>query len=101
MKRRTELLFSLVGFNPDWAVHPGQTLHELLTESGISQVDAATACGVSQKHMSRVITGKAGIGPEFAVALERFTHVDAHFWLRYQADWDLHRYRAAMTKEQK
>lgn len=91
------LLFSIVGFQPDYAVHPGGTLKEVLNEAGMSQADLARAIGISQKHISRVITGKAGIGPDLALRLERELRVSAGFWARYQADYDVQMARKAQT----
>ncbi|MDP9143845.1 MAG: HigA family addiction module antitoxin [Actinomycetota bacterium] len=87
------LKFTIVGFDPDWSVHPGATLKELLAEWGITQSELALAIGVSQKHISEVINDKAGIGTDFAMRLEDVTHVDALFWVRMQAAHDLWRAR--------
>lgn len=91
------LRFIIEGFDPDWSVHPGQTIHDLLTERAWSQAEFAAMCGVSPKHMSRVITGKAGIGPDFALGLEAATHVSAGFWARLQAAHDVHVARQRIT----
>jgi HTH-type transcriptional regulator/antitoxin HigA len=84
------LTFTIEQFKPDYAVHPGGTLKEVLDEAGLSQADLARSIGISQKHISRVITGKAGIGPDLALRLERELRVDATFWARYQAAYDVH-----------
>ena len=90
---RGVMLFQPVGFNPDYAVHPGEVLRETLDEGHLTQVQIAEACGVSQKHISEVVNGKAGIRASLAIALERALHVDARFWCRLQADWEVHRAR--------
>lgn len=83
------LRFIIDGFRPNWSVHPGQTLGEILRERSWSQTDLAERCGVSQKHVSRVITGKAAIGVQFALRLETVTNVSAEFWMRLQANHDV------------
>ena len=74
---------------PDYAVHPGESLAELIEERGWSQKHVADRCYVSEKHVSQVVSGKAGIGPRFAVALERLTGVTAEFWMRLQVNHDV------------
>lgn len=83
------LRFIIDGFRPDWAVHPGQTLRDVIREQAWSQKELADACGVSPKHVCRVIGGKAAIGTDFALRLERVTNVSAEFWMRLQANYDV------------
>ena len=83
------LTFTINGFDPPWAVHPGEVLKEVLDEAGMTQVELARRCGVSQKHISEIVNGKAGIGPDFAVRLEDVTRVAATFWVRMQAGYDV------------
>lgn len=93
MKGHGLIVFAPVGFNPDYAVHPGQVLHETMDVAHLTQTQVAAACGVSQKHISKIVNGKARIGPSLALALERTLHIDARFWCRLQADWEVHRAR--------
>lgn len=83
------LTFTINGFDPPWAVHPGEVLKEVLAEAGVTQTELARSCGVSQKHISEIINAKAGIGPDLAVSLEDVTHVAATFWVRMQAGYDV------------
>ena len=87
------LTFVIDGFRPDWDVHPGEVLKELLSEAGMTQTELAQRCGVSQKHISEIINGKAGIGPDLAIHLEDVTRVTAVFWARMQAAHDVRRAR--------
>lgn len=83
------LTFTINGFEPDWAVHPGETLEELLALRGWSQAEFARTAGLTAKHVNQIIKGKAGIGPNAALALEAATHVSAEFWARLQAQYDV------------
>lgn len=87
-------------FSPDWSVHPGETLREILETSGIMQATLAREMGVSQKHLNFVVQGKAAITAQFAVRLERALGVpSAEFWMKLQSDFDLHGARAATGSE--
>jgi addiction module HigA family antidote len=77
----------------DYVVHPGELLHDELTERKMLQADLSRATGYTQKHICRVVRGNAGIGVAFAVALERELGISALLWLRMQAAHDLFIYR--------
>ena len=77
-------------WNPDWVVHPGETLRETLAEGEWYHSDFARAIGYTQKHLSRVICGHVPISAEFAVALEAVLgKPTAEFWLNMQMIYDL------------
>jgi HTH-type transcriptional regulator / antitoxin HigA len=83
-------------FQPDWRVHPGETLAEALDERGITQTYLAWATGYSLKHVNRVIKGHHPINATMAVRLEDVLGApSAEFWLRYQMAYDLHAAREA------
>lgn len=83
------LKFTVNGFDPP-AVHPGEVLKEVLDEAAMTQVELARRCGVSQKHVSEIVNGKAGIGPDMALRLEDTLNIVAVFWVRMQAVHDVH-----------
>ena len=92
---RHRLTFTISGFEPDYSPHPGEMLRECLADWGLTQTELASRCGVSQKHISEIVNGKAGVGPDLALRLEEVTHISARLWVRLQADHDLHRAREA------
>lgn len=84
-----------MSFEPDWSVHPGETLREILETSGITQAGLAREMGVSQKHMNFVVQGKSRITVQFAVRLERALGAPtADFWMNLQTQHDLHEARS-------
>ena len=83
------LTFTIDGYQQTWAVHPGEILKEVLEEAAMTQTELARRCAVSQKHISEIVNGKAGIGPDLALRLEEVTRVDATFWVRMQAGYDV------------
>jgi HTH-type transcriptional regulator / antitoxin HigA len=50
-------------FSPDYAVAPGETLRELLSELELSQSDLAERTGRPKKTINEIIQGKAEITP--------------------------------------
>ncbi len=68
------------GFNPDYAVAPGETLKETIDSLGISQKGLAERTGLTTKTINLIINGKEPISPKTSVSLERVTGVPARMW---------------------
>ncbi len=69
---------------------PGVMLQELfLIPRAISIVDFADAVGVSRKHISNVIHGRARIEAELATRFARVLHTSADVWMNAQKAVDL------------
>ena len=81
--------------DPDWqgpAISPGEMLlEEFLKPSGLGQVEAARRLGVSLNRLNEIVLDKRGITADTALRLARLFKMSAQFWMRLQADWDLHR----------
>ena len=87
-------------FRPDWRVHPGETLRDVLGERGLKQTYVAWAMGYSLKHVNQVIQGHASITAAFAVRLEdAIGEPSAEFWMTLQMHYDLHAAREAWAQE--
>jgi antitoxin HigA-1 len=86
--------------DPRWlgpAIPPGEMLlEEFLKPMGIAQVDAARRLGVSLNRLNEIVLGKRGITADTALRLARLLKTSPQFWMRLQADWDLHQ---AMQRE--
>jgi addiction module HigA family antidote len=65
-------------------------LEEFLKPMGIGQVDAARRLGMSLNRLNEIVLGKRGITADTALRLARFLKTSPQFWMRLQADWDLH-----------
>ena len=87
---------------PNWlgpAVPPGEVLlEEFLKPMGMGQVDAARRLGVSLNRLNEIVLGKRGITADTALKLARLFKMSPQFWMRLQADWDLHQ---ALAREAK
>lgn len=85
--------------NPNWlgpAIAPGEILlEEFLKPLDLGQVEAARRLGMSLNRLNEIVLGKRGITADTALRLARLLKTSAQFWMRLQADWDLHQ---AMTR---
>lgn len=77
-------------FTPDWSVHPGVILREVLEEHDIRQSELAERTGLTAKHINQIVSGSIGISPDVAVLLERALDAEAGFWMRAEADYQAH-----------
>ena len=75
-------------FQPDYAMHPGETLAETLEELGMSQAELAQRIGRPLQMISEIIQGKKAITAETAIQLERATSVPANFWNSSQRNYE-------------
>ena len=76
-------------FKPDYAVHPGEYLAEVLEARELRKSDLADRLGVSVKHVSQIINRKEGVSADLAVRLERALGVSANIWSNLNADYSL------------
>ena len=80
--------------DPGWlgpAIPPGEMLlEEFLKPLGLGQLEAARRLGVSLNRLNEIVLGKRGISADTALRLGRLLRTSPQFWMRLQADWDLH-----------
>jgi addiction module HigA family antidote len=80
--------------NPDWlgpAIPPGEMLlEEFLKPLGVTQVDAAKRLGISLNRLNEIVLGKRAISADTALRLASLFKTSPQFWMRLQADWELH-----------
>ncbi len=94
------ILWNHTSRDPDWlgpAIPPGEMLlEEFLKPLGLGQVEAARRLGISLNRLNEIVLGKRGISADTALRLGRLLKTSPQFWMRLQADWDLHQ---AMKRE--
>ena len=80
--------------NPSWrgpTIPPGEMLlEEFIKPRGLRQADAAKELGVSVNRLNEVVRGKRRITADTALRLSRLFKTSPQFWMRLQADWDVH-----------
>jgi addiction module HigA family antidote len=70
--------------------HPGEVLRELyLTPLGVSVTAAADALGVTRKHVSAIVNGRAPVTPDMALRLAAAFATEPELWVNLQAQYDL------------
>jgi addiction module HigA family antidote len=80
--------------DPAWlgpAIPPGEVLLEdFLKPLQLAQVEASARLGVSLNRLNEIVLGKRGITADTALRLAKLLGTSPQFWMRLQADWDLH-----------
>jgi addiction module HigA family antidote len=72
-------------------VAPGEILlEEFLKPLELGQVEAARQLDISLNRLNEIVLGKRGITADTALRLARMLKTSPQFWMRLQADWDLH-----------
>lgn len=61
--------------------HPGEYLIEALESQEITQSEFARRAGISEKHVSQLVSGKVGMSAAMALAAERILGGSARLWL--------------------
>lgn len=74
-------------YKPDYATSPGEILEETLDALGIKKKDFAKSCGLSAKHVSQIISGKAPVKPETAIRFERVLGIADDIWNNLEANY--------------
>lgn len=76
---------------------PGAVLRdEFLAPNGISVAALATAIGVTDTSLKRLIAGDLKVDAELSLRLARYFSTAADFWLHLQSDHDIERARHAI-----
>jgi len=76
-------------FTPDYAIHPGEYLEEVLESREISQRDLASRMGVREDYLSSIIHKKKPIGPDTALKLEKVLDISSNIWNNMNANFRL------------
>ena len=75
-------------YEPDFAVHPGETLHEYIEYSPMGYLEFAEKLGISLEELNNILAGKASITKDFAERLANITDVSYQFWINLQKRYD-------------
>ncbi len=76
-------------FKPNYSMFPGGYLKSVIDANNISQAQLSRNSGLSEKVISKIISGETIITANSALALEQPLGRTAEFWLKAQANYDL------------
>ena len=85
-------------YNPDYAIHPGEYLAEVLKAREIRQRDLSERMGISETQLSNIVNTKKPVGPETAIKLERVLGISANIWNNLNARYRLFHARKTEKK---
>jgi HTH-type transcriptional regulator/antitoxin HigA len=80
---------------PDYIVSTGDFITEWMDDEGVNAAELARRLGVTRKHVSELLRGKAPLSYPLALALERVTGVPARIWNQYESG-----YRADLARRE-
>ena len=72
---------------PTYIVTTGDFIAEWMDGEGINAAELARRLGVTRKHVSELLSGKAPLSHPVALALERVTGVPARIWNQYESGY--------------
>ncbi len=75
-------------FQTKTAIIPGRILVNLLVKENISQKDLSQKTGITEKHISNIVQGKASITEDTAIKFEYVFGGSASFWINLQKSFD-------------
>jgi addiction module HigA family antidote len=75
--------------------HPGEVVRKDCIEPlDLTITEAAEGLGVSRKHLSALVNGRAGISPNMAIRLSKAFGGSPESWLTQQMQYDLRQAKA-------
>ena len=89
---------SINGFEPEVAIHPGESIEESMEFLGMSQEELATRLDITTKHLSNILNGHVSVTPNVAVRLEAVLGPSAQFWMNLESNYQLNRIRLEQRK---
>lgn len=86
-------------FKPMIAIPPGETIKENMEFLGMSQKELAVRIGITEKHLSNILNGKAAITYDTALNLESVLGPSAEFWIELESGYQLDKARLEKENE--
>src|SRR3989344_8666741 len=75
-------------YQPNIAVHPGQTLRGMLEALSMSQVDLSERSGLTVKTINEIVQEKNPITPETAIKFSSIFGMSSTFWNNLQRNYE-------------
>ncbi len=81
------------------AIHPGETLNEILKSENMSQKQLASRTGLHHVTISNILAGKDPISPDTAIKLSMVFGLSEGFWNNLQKNYEETKARISIEKE--
>lgn len=75
--------------NTEHPLHPGYLIEMEIEARGLKKQDVAHDLGIRPQHLSELMSEKRNVSAMLAIKLEQVFGVEADYWLRVQAGYDL------------
>jgi addiction module HigA family antidote len=76
-------------YEPDYVVHPGEYLEEVLKSRDMKKKEFAERVGLSVKAVSQIIHGKSLYSPEMVLRFERVLGISSFIWSELAQNYQL------------
>lgn len=76
-------------YKPDYALHPGEYLAEVLEARSISEVEFAERTGLAPKTINLILSGKSNFSTEVALVFERTLGISANLLIGLLENYQL------------
>jgi HTH-type transcriptional regulator/antitoxin HigA len=76
-----------MSYQPKKAIHPGKAIERLLIDMRMTQKWLADRTGLTEKHISKMISGDASVTEDTAVRLENVLGGSAQFWANLDSNY--------------
>ena len=86
-------------YKPNYAIHPGEYLEEVLAERKMTQKELAELTGYSKKHLNQIIKKKAALSAETALRFEKVLDISADIWNTLENNYRLFEARKKEDEE--
>lgn len=74
---------------PFMPTHPGEIIKDEIEARGITQKQLSEETGISYTVTNEVLNGKRPVSTEYALLIGKALDLDAAFFVRMQADYDM------------
>ena len=76
-------------YNELLVFHPGYYISEIIEEMELTQEEFSKRLGITPKHLSEIVNGKAKVTPEIAQKLSIVLDSSVEMWLNLQMKYDI------------
>ena len=84
---------------PGNAIHPGEILKDEIDYLNLTQKEFAQKIGMQPNVISEIVNAKRSITPEIAIKIEAVLGINAEFWLRLQAGYEIDKIRIRLKNQ--